>query len=72
MGGVDKCDSCRRDADRRTVVLFGDTDALLYNVDTDVTGSDVVIPATVEQDGNSYTVNEMRAALLKTPPQSSR
>lgn len=44
---------------------FGDTDALLYNVDTDVTGSDVVIPATVEQDGNSYTVNEMRAALLK-------
>lgn len=44
---------------------LGDTDALLYNVDTDVTGSDVVIPATVEQDGNSYTVNEMRAALLK-------
>ena len=44
---------------------FGDTDALLYNVDTDVTGSDVVIPATVEQGGNSYTVNEMRAALLK-------
>lgn len=44
---------------------FGDTDALLYNVNTDVTGSDVVIPATVEQGGNSYTVNEMRAALLK-------
>lgn len=44
---------------------FGDTDALLYNVDTDVTGSDVVIPATVEQGGNRYTVNEMRAALLK-------
>ena len=44
---------------------LGDTDALLYKVDTDVTGSKIVIPSTVEREGKSYVVNDMSASLLK-------